>query len=374
MATTVRGILIAGMIAGVVAPSAAQVGAHGGATGRAGRGTGPLIGLETGTSVGIAALSCPQCTIRMNGGFIRVEYGGEPTITAVIGSENLFHVGDALVAVDGALITTAVGGERLNSLPAGQPVNITVRRDGKVMNVSVVPYITARMRTLVGNDSVMVVRGADSATYWRRDSSAFRTIIPRVGEVLQRRVCADSVGNGALRIRRVGCDSTLASARDSGRSLAYNFGLGTGIDSNFRGHPHVTFDTTGRRARFDTVPSNPTVEDFVRLGANARARVIANQHGWLGFGLDCRDCAPGNDAAGLRIWRFPTYPKIVAIDADGPAQAAGMLAGDVLRAIDGVSITTTAGATRFAGLRAGDKVRLTVDRNGKKVELVMTVA
>ncbi|GEM_PF-3258852 len=60
-------------------------------------------------------------------------------------------------------------------------------------------------------------------------------------------------------------------------------------------------------------------------------------------------------------YTFPTEPKIKAIDPDGPA--AGILRrGDTIVAIDGLLITTRQAGRRYAALKAGEPVKVTVRR------------
>lgn len=47
--------------------------------------------------------------------------------------------GDVIVAVDGALITTREGGQRLANLVTGVPVRLRLRRDGRSLDMVVTP-------------------------------------------------------------------------------------------------------------------------------------------------------------------------------------------------------------------------------------------
>jgi S1-C subfamily serine protease len=47
--------------------------------------------------------------------------------------------GDVIVAVDGALITTREGGRRLADLVVAEPVTLTLRRDGRMIDVALIP-------------------------------------------------------------------------------------------------------------------------------------------------------------------------------------------------------------------------------------------
>jgi antitoxin (DNA-binding transcriptional repressor) of toxin-antitoxin stability system len=62
-----------------------------------------------------------------------------------------------------------------------------------------------------------------------------------------------------------------------------------------------------------------------------------------------------------RLWLFHAEPKIKGVDRSGPSNGK-LKKGDVLVAIDGKLITTRQGGVRFANLRAGEPVELTVRR------------
>ncbi|MBW3572313.1 MAG: hypothetical protein KY467_14525, partial [Gemmatimonadetes bacterium] len=66
----------------------------------------------------------------------RFEFGGEPVIGGVRGNGPL-REGDAIVAVDGHLITTREGGRRYTAIDPGEQVRLSVRRCGRVKVVTV---------------------------------------------------------------------------------------------------------------------------------------------------------------------------------------------------------------------------------------------
>jgi hypothetical protein len=78
-------------------------------------------------------------------------------------------------------------------------------------------------------------------------------------------------------------------------------------------------------------------------------------------------------AGAQAVWHYDEYPRVAAVVAGGAAQRAGIREGDVLLAVEGLSITSDDGSARFSALRAGDTTRLTLDRAGKTfdVELVL---
>jgi predicted metalloprotease with PDZ domain len=56
-----------------------------------------------------------------------------------------------------------------------------------------------------------------------------------------------------------------------------------------------------------------------------------------------------------------------------PAARAGLRPGDVLTHIDGVSILTRAGARKFGSVEPGQKVRVTVLRDGRSITRELTL-
>jgi len=104
----------------------------------------------------------------------------------------------------------------------------------------------------------------------------------------------------------------------------------------------------------------------------------------FGFALECSRCTPvgrgrggqgfGGGRGVLGLWHYDEYPRIAAVVPGSAAQRAGIRVGDVLLAVDGISITSDEGSQRFSELRAGDTAHLTLDRGDKKsmfVDLVL---
>ena len=59
----------------------------------------------------------------------------------------------------------------------------------------------------------------------------------------------------------------------------------------------------------------------------------------------------------------------MAVREGGPADRAGMRVGDRVTRVDGLSIVSEAGGLRFLRAARGREMRLTVDREGRTVEL-----
>jgi len=94
-------------------------------------------------SLGIARLEC-RCSYTVNEplGVRFYSFESEPRIRKV-DPEGPAHgklkSGDAIVGIDGMLITTYEAGKRFANLVVGEPVELTVRRRGSLVDVTVVP-------------------------------------------------------------------------------------------------------------------------------------------------------------------------------------------------------------------------------------------
>ena len=66
--------------------------------------------------------------------------------------------------------------------------------------------------------------------------------------------------------------------------------------------------------------------------------------------------------------------EVTRIEADSPAEKAGMKAGDVIVKVDDSSVSTTAEVTRaLRGLRSRKNFNVTVVRNKKEMPLTVTM-
>ena len=92
--------------------------------------------------LGVSGLNCRgRCTMTWIGSDQRWTMSTEPEIDSVDPdgpARGRLRAGDILVAVDGALITTAEGGRRYGAVRPGQSVTLTVRRGGRSQDVELV--------------------------------------------------------------------------------------------------------------------------------------------------------------------------------------------------------------------------------------------
>lgn len=373
---------------------------------------------------GFGAIDCLQCTVHTAPGDQWVEYGAEPVVRfstfRVAGVQattfGAVQAGDVLIAIDGTLITTPAGGRALANPVAGRATRFTIRRDGRQMDVTLTPVFQCRytagggvlLSQLPGAAALFhsaieraCVRGARDTTVARAHVDHPRGILFRMDSTVNGRLqghivfCPDSAGG--LEIRRdsaaaIGTTRVITEPYDIARGG--RVGQGTTSDGGAisgRIQLNAQFDSAGRRivftrndsARVVTADTTYSVSrggragTLVGRGGGRGGRGVAAAsaaRGWLGFGLDCSDCTSEVSADGVRSWHFRTAPNIAAIDPGGPADLAGALAGDTLRAIDGLAITSADGAARFSALRAGQRVRLMVERRGHTVEIIITAA
>lgn len=299
---------------------------------------------------------------------------------------------DRIVAVDGQLITTAAGSRRLRTPSPTSTIQLAIRRDGKLLQVAVPPsgcmarYLTftpsvrwttqpapaasragfeertlldsvaprkrfpadtGRLAVLPNGDTVRVI---DASTLMRGGRGA---AVPtsRVRELALDSVRVDALpaDSSARRWKMedlpVDRLSDLIKVRDSSARFMRGTASG-GVE---------VYDVKGQRV--------DRIEERVVVGASAT--------GWLGFGLDCRDCA-SRMHNGVRIWQFRSPPVVAGIEPGSPAELAGIRIGDVLRSIDRAPLESSAGATRFSTLRAGEQVRLQLERNGAVRDVLIT--
>ena len=97
-------------------------------------------GEEAVAGLGLTSLECSSCTFYASSG--TWEFSAEPTITGIEPggpASGLLKAGDVVAAFNGELITSRKGGRLFSHLVGGEPVTLTVRRDGRVRRVELVP-------------------------------------------------------------------------------------------------------------------------------------------------------------------------------------------------------------------------------------------
>lgn len=159
----------------------------------------------------------------------------------------------------------------------------------------------------------------------------------------------------------------------SGGSYSYDF---PGVEAP-QGKPAIPAQPAipPRTPRPATAPTPPAA---VIAGTPPVAPVPplpASPTGWFGFSIKCSDCGWAQQRDDdSPVWESSSQPELSMISRDGPAARAGLLAGDRITHVNGVSILTRAGARGFGRVRPGEKVRLTVLRDGKSLTRELTLA
>lgn len=138
-------------------------------------------------TLGIGRFQCvteTECSVNLRTGPGRFahQFSTEPTVWSLepgspAGSS--LRDGDAIVAIDGTLITTAEGGRRLAALQAGEPVLLRIRRNGVERDVRLTPV------TGCGRPHLTVMTPTEQRRYGDGPSAAarFREELARLGAV-----------------------------------------------------------------------------------------------------------------------------------------------------------------------------------------------
>jgi membrane-associated protease RseP (regulator of RpoE activity) len=98
----------------------------------------------------------------------------------------------------------------------------------------------------------------------------------------------------------------------------------------------------------------------------------ADARGHLGVRIAC-DCTVNADPSDARPWRFRSAIRVDAVEAGGPAQGV-LRPGDVIVEAAGAPVTSVEGARRLWSLRPGESVRLTIEREGRRMQVTLRAA
>ena len=112
-------------------------------------------------------------------------------------------------------------------------------------------------------------------------------------------------------------------------------------------------------------------------GGSSNAAVAASQGGALSAASLSQDNTSSSDQSvylGVQIAQTADGPTVGSVIADSPADKAGLQRGDVIKAIDGTSVSDVQ-AIRDAieGKNAGDKVTVSITRNGNAQDVTVTL-
>lgn len=263
-------------------------------------------------SLGITGIRCERCRFFTNGDAHTATFWTEPTILSLdedAPAARELEEGDVLVAIDGELITTSEGSRLFSALPPTRRVPVRVRRGGRLLDLDV--------------PLERVCRADDPPELSGRG-------VPRPG------LPVDPVP-----------------------------------------------PTDASRAEPPSPPSAPDTILSPLRGSSALAGLASALRtglsgllpdGRLGFGIRCGSCTLSlrDDGRPGRLWDFEEPPEVKGIDAGGPADRAGLRAGDLLLRIDGLELTSEAGGARFSDIQPGQRVVWTVRRDGRELQIAST--
>jgi hypothetical protein len=255
-------------------------------------------------TVGIASLECSNCQLSTEGGVRVWNFSSEPIVRTVepgSPADGKIREGDAIVAVDGHLITTGEGGRRLGNMEPGQAVSMVVRTGNREKTVVVIPEAECSRS---GNHPEAPVVAAVPAKPGAPTADA-----------------AVSVGVAAGVPR-----AAVAPRADAAPA--------TGVAVAVGPVPRPTYSL---------LPSG-----WFGFGIQC---------------TNCRWSV--EEETGLSEWEFSASPEISSVQDGSPAAAAGLRRGDVLLEIDGEPLVSERGGRRFGSVEPGQQVRWTYRRGGE---------
>lgn len=269
-------------------------------------------GLVRQGDVGISSFECSNCRLSDSGDERVWNFSSEPVVRAVSpGSpaDGRIREGDAIVAVDGHLITTGEGGRRLANLEPGQRVSLVVRTENRERTVEMTVGSKCRRTGAYAEAPALAAEPAEP-------SAPVEAAVPSAEAVV-----SSGVGRGVPRAAVAPVAEAAASA------------------------------------------------GVVAVGPVPGPTYTLLPSGWFGFGIQCTDCRWSvKDETGRSEWEFSEPPEISSVQEGSPAAAAGLRRGDVLTEIDGEPLVSREGGRRFGSVEPGQTVRWTYQRGGQTRE------
>ena len=96
--------------------------------------------------------------------------------------------------------------------------------------------------------------------------------------------------------------------------------------------------------------------------------------GTLGIGVSCGRCGWIDEGRARLSWRAADPLEVIFVDDPGPGRAAGLEVGDMITHVDGVSVTTPAGAELLSSITSGTTYELRVRRAGATLRVAVVAA
>ena len=267
--------------------------------------------------LGFEDIQCSHCSIQVYADHGRYRFSTEPRVYGIHGTgDGKLREGDVLAAVDGRLITTAEGADRLGSVRRGERVRLTVRRGGRTHDVEV----TAGQRCMEPPVPPLPPRPP---------------VAPRPPRVPREPIAA---APGVPPVPPV-----------------------PGHPGQPPRPPAPPRTPQAMHAPAAPIPPVPPVPPLPPIPPSPP---VFLPEGWFGFGISCDDCAIRRHGDDVTMF-FREAPSVESVEPGSPAARAGIRRGDVLTHVDGVAITTAEGARRFASIRPGQVVTWTYRRGSR---------
>jgi hypothetical protein len=261
-------------------------------------------GAEPRAWMGISSFECQNCQMSTSNGVRIWNFSSEPIVRAVergSPADGSLREGDAIVAVDGHLITTGEGGRRLGNMEVGEEVSIVVRRGNRERTVVVVP-------------------GSEC---------------PRPGT------------HAAA--------PALAAVPDAAEPLAAEAPASVGVA--------VSVPRAAVAPRADVAPATGVAVAVGPVPRPTYTLLPSGWFGFGIQCTKCRWSV--DEETGESEWNFSSPPEISSIQDGSPAAAAGLRRGDILLEIDGEPLLSAEGGRRFGSVEPGETVRWTYRRGGE---------
>ena len=243
-------------------------------------------------------------------------FRSEPVILSVKANgpaDGKLRAGDVVTAIDGHLITTREGGRRFADPEVGRPLTLRVRRDGREMDVQIVPE-------------------------WECQRVEFAPPAAPAPE---------------------------AQPAQPARPVAPTAGIAA------RAVPEPSRVAVEAPVVVEVAPVEPAPPARpLGVAAPVAPRLpVALPKGEMGFGISCRECKVDDEGdTGVPVWEFSNNPEITGVEAGKPAYRAGMRSGDILTHINGHAMTSAEGGRLFGAIQPGDTVTFRFARNNTSRE------